>query len=82
MPTQEIIRLTLKAFDFPEYLPTKTTDKPEANAESSAKVDPIMAFLEGDGCIKTNLFVCAFRMDAVDALCSFKLWVNAYLRAG
>jgi hypothetical protein len=56
MPTQEIIRLTLKAFDFPECLPTRTTDKPEANAESNAKADPIMTFLESDGGIKMNLF--------------------------
>jgi hypothetical protein len=50
-----MIRLTLKAFVFVEYLPTRTTDKPEATAENKAKVDPIMPFLEGDGGIKTNL---------------------------
>ena len=60
MPTQEIIRLTLKAFDFLEYLLTRTTDKPEATAESNAKADPIMTFLEGDGGIKTNLFYVRF----------------------
>jgi hypothetical protein len=56
MPTQEIIRLMLKAFDFLECLPTKTTDKPEANAESNAKADPIMTLPEGDGGIKINPF--------------------------
>jgi hypothetical protein len=59
-PTQDIIRLTLKAFDFLECLPTRTTAKPEANAESSAKAAPIIAFLEGDGCIKTNLYYAHF----------------------
>jgi hypothetical protein len=58
IPTQEMIRLMLKAFVFLEYLPTRTTDKPEAAAESNAKEDPIMPFLEGDGGIKTNLPVC------------------------
>jgi hypothetical protein len=55
MPTQETIRLTLKAFVFLEYLPTMTTDKPEAAAESNARMDPIMLFPEGCGSIKTNL---------------------------
>jgi hypothetical protein len=53
-----MIRLMLKAFVCLEYLPTRTTDKPEAAAESNAKEDPIMPFLEGDGGIKTNLPVC------------------------
>ena len=47
MPVQEIIRLMLKAVDFLEYLLTRTTDMPEANAESNAKAEPIMFFLEG-----------------------------------
>jgi hypothetical protein len=47
MPTQEMVRLTLKAFVFLEYLPTMTTDKAEAAAESNARVDPSMPFLEG-----------------------------------
>ena len=55
MPTQEIIRLMLKAFDFLEYLLTRTTDTPEASAESNAKAEPIMFFLEVGCGIKGNL---------------------------
>jgi len=47
MPMKDIIRLMLKAFDFLEYLLTRTTDMPEASAESNAKAEPIMFFLEG-----------------------------------
>jgi hypothetical protein len=47
MPTQETIKLTLKAFVFLEYLPIMTTDKPAATAESNAKMGPSMLSLEG-----------------------------------
>jgi hypothetical protein len=46
MPTEEMIRLMLKALESAEYFLTKTTDKPEATAESKAKAVPIMPFLE------------------------------------
>jgi hypothetical protein len=52
MPTQEMIRLTLKAFDSLSYFLTKTTAKPEVAADNNAKVIPIMAFFEGCGYIK------------------------------
>jgi len=60
MPTQVMIRLTLKAFDSAECFLTKITDKPEAAAENSAKAVPIMLFLEGGGGIKINLFSVRF----------------------
>jgi hypothetical protein len=43
-----------------EYLPTRTTDMPEAAAESNARVVPIMPFFLGNGCIKTNLVEMRF----------------------
>jgi len=56
MPTQEMIRLTLKALEFLECLPTITTAKTEASAESSAKVEPSMLPFVSDRSIKANLF--------------------------
>jgi len=48
---------------------TRTTDRPEATAESNAKADPIIAFLEDDGVLKQIFSICALLMDAVNALC-------------
>lgn len=87
MPTQEIIRLMLKAFDFLEYLLTKTTDMPEASAESNARAEPIMFFLEVGGGIKGIFSLRFLRMDDFDN--GEKAWsrelnctlqVNSYLR--
>ena len=44
-PTQEIIRLTLNGFVFLLFLPTMTTDNPDAAAERMASVIPIMRFV-------------------------------------
>ena len=54
-PTAEIKRLTLNGFDFFECLPTMTTEKPEAAAESSARATPIVALQEVLLGIKANL---------------------------
>jgi hypothetical protein len=53
MPTQEIIRLTLRAFDSVECFLTKITDMPEAAAENRAKAVPIIClFLKVLGVLK------------------------------
>ena len=54
-PTAEIKTLTLNGFDFFECLPTMTTEKPEAAAESNARVIPSMHLSEVAGGIKGNL---------------------------
>lgn len=56
MPTMVTTKLTLKAVDDAEFLLTRTTDKPEATAESRAKMMPIIKFHFHfiDGSIKTN----------------------------
>jgi len=56
MPTQEMIRLTLKTLEFLECLPTIITAKAEATAESSAKVEPSMLSFVSGRSIKANLF--------------------------
>ncbi len=43
-PTAEIQKLMLKALLFFEWMPTITTEKPDAAAESSASVIPSMQF--------------------------------------
>jgi hypothetical protein len=45
----------LKAFDFLACLPTITTAKAEATAESNANVTPSMQVCEEEGSIKANL---------------------------
>lgn len=54
-PTAEIRMLMLNALLFVECLPTMTTERPEAAAESNASVIPSMHLSEGVGSIKGNL---------------------------
>ena len=44
-PTLEISRLTLNGFVFLEFLPTMTTENPDAAAERMASVIPIIRFV-------------------------------------
>jgi hypothetical protein len=54
-PTTEMGTLTLKGFDFLASLPTMTTAKAEATAESNANVTTSMQVCEEEGSIKTNI---------------------------
>ena len=43
-PTKEIIKLMLSGVVFLEFLPTRTTENPDAAAERMASVIPIICF--------------------------------------